>query len=141
MSLDRLLSRLPYKTIGGECFKERGPLMIRYFLLRTRWFSIYLHKFLRSDADRHMHDHPWPFVTFLLSGGYWEHTPQGRFWRHRFSILRRPAKWQHWVEVPTVEPLWTLIVVGRKTREWGFSTERGWIQWTRYEREFPGACD
>jgi hypothetical protein len=27
----------------------------------------------RSDYDREGHDHPWPFVSFVLKGGYWEH--------------------------------------------------------------------
>lgn len=125
--------RLRRKVISDACAPELGPLMIRYFLLRTRWFSVYLHHFLRSDYDRCFHDHPWSFVTVLLSGGYYEHTPAGTFWRRRFSILRRPAVWQHWVEI--CRPVWTLIIVSRKCREWGFITERGWVDWQTFERE------
>jgi hypothetical protein len=121
------------KVIADACAPELGPLMVRYFLIRTPWFNLYLHRFLRSDNDRHFHDHPWDFVTVLLSGGYWENTPGGRFWRRRFSILRRPAEWQHWVEI--VEPVWTLIAVSRKRREWGFHTERGWLDWKTYGSE------
>ena len=128
--------RIWRKEIGDPCSPDRGPLMIRYRVLQTRWFNVYLHHFLRSDYDRCFHDHPWAFVTVLLSGGYWENTPAGRFWRRRFSILRRPAEWQHWVEI--VRPVWTLILVSRKCREWGFITDRGWVQWRQFEREGCG---
>lgn len=127
--------RLPYKVIADACDPQLGPLLIRYELLRTRWGNLYLHHFLRSDNDRHFHDHPWSFITLLLSSGYWEHTPRGTFWRRRFSLLFRPAEWQHWVEI--LRPVWTLILVRPKRREWGFITERGWVQWRRYER---GGC-
>jgi hypothetical protein len=122
--------QLPHKVIADPCNPDRGPMLIRYFLVRTRWGNLYLHHFLRSDSDRHFHDHPWTFVTFLL-GGYREHTPAGVFWRRRFSLLYRPAEWKHWVEI--VKPVWTLILVRPKRREWGFWTERGWVQWQAYE--------
>ena len=52
--------------------------MHRYYLfLKDRsWFplNVTLHKIVRSD-DPIMHDHPWPYLTIVLKGGYWEHTP------------------------------------------------------------------
>ena len=122
--------QIPHKVITDPCNPDRGPMLIRYFLLRTRWGNLYLHHFLRSDSDRHFHDHPWDFTSFLL-GGYIEHTPAGTFRRRRFSILHRPAEWKHWVEVP--KPVWTLILVRRRRRQWGFWTERGWVQHRAYE--------
>jgi hypothetical protein len=131
--------RLPWKQIGGECFKQRGPLMVRYMLLRTRWFNLYLHNFLRSDADRHCHDHPWSFCSLILTEWYVEHTPNGERRFKPGSVLYHPAEWLHWVEV--AKPMWTLVLVFPKRREWGFLTERGWIRWQKYEHSFPGACD
>lgn len=128
-----MLALLPRKVITDPCAApEVGPLMVRYRLLRTPWFNVYLHHFLRSDFDRACHDHPWDFTTFLIGGGYWENTPMGRFWRRQFSVLHRCAEWQHWVEV--VKPVWTLILVRPKRREWGFITPRGWVQWRDFER-------
>lgn len=125
---------LPYKEIADACAPQIGPLMIRYFLFRSRWVSIYIHHFLRSDNERHLHDHPWRFITVLLSGGYHENTPAGRFWRRRFSVLYRPAEWQHWVEV--TRPVWTLVIRGPRRREWGFHTEKGLIDWKTYGQEW-----
>jgi hypothetical protein len=122
------------KVIGDPCHPEIGPLMVRYVMVHTHWLGVYLHHFLRSDNDRHFHDHPWSFVTILLSGGYLEHTPEGTFWRRRFSVLWRPAEWQHWVEVK--RPVWTLMLRFPRRREWGFITDRGWVDWQTYDREW-----
>ena len=125
----------PNRKIGDDCYPELGPLMIRYFLFRTPWFGMYLHKFLRSDNDRHVHDYPWSFVTLILSRGYWEHLPdRTEKWRGRFSIHYRPAEWQHWVEIK--KPVWTLVVRFKRRREWGFVTPLGWINHFAYGIEW-----
>ena len=52
--------------------------MHRYYLFlkdRKKFpFNVTLHKILKSD-DPIFHDHPWPYMTIILKGGYWEHTP------------------------------------------------------------------
>lgn len=122
------------QVITDACAPQLGPMLKRYFLIGTPWFGLYLHHFIRSDNDRHFHDHPWSFLTFLIGGGYIEHTPAGTFRRRRFSLLWRPAEWRHWVEVPT--PVWTLVVRFRKRRAWGFITPKGWIHFKEYGREW-----
>jgi hypothetical protein len=37
-------------------------------------FNIFLHRFLKSDPDD-VHDHPWPYATLIIKGGYYEWTP------------------------------------------------------------------
>lgn len=152
----RWLRRFPSKAISDHCQPGNGPMLIRFSLLRTPWGNVYLHHFIRSDYDRHLHDHPWNFATLLLTGGYYEHVPAqtciaadgsiapnavidldtqtARVWRRRFSLLRRPATWRHWVEI--VVPVWTLVFVSVRRREWGFWTERGWIDWMTYGKEW-----
>jgi hypothetical protein len=34
---------------------------------------------------------------------------------------------------------WTLILVGRRRRTWGFWTPEGWVDWLNYERLTPSA--
>ena len=48
---------------------DGDPYLIRYTLIECRWFSIKVHHILRSDEDRCEHDHPWPFVSLILTGG------------------------------------------------------------------------
>lgn len=137
----RLIRGCDAQGDGDEVYMER------YFLFKSRLLSVYLHHFLRSDTDRALHDHPWDFLTIILSGGYWEHTPHPsnpwpvtrRRWHGPGSILFRRATHRHYVELPKVGswasfapilrpeiPAITLCVVGVKWREWGFILPEGW---------------
>lgn len=63
--------RLPDFVIGGH----DNPYLLRWHLIpRNAVFNIYLHKFLRDDDDRALHDHPWPWCSILLRGEYAEVT-------------------------------------------------------------------
>lgn len=113
------------------------PYMVRWTLLGKRWGAgqaerkraVFVHRFLRSDADE-MHDHPWPFTSVILSGGYWEETPAPgwangsgpvrRRWYGPGRVLRRPANWIHRVVIPEGREAWTLVFRGVKERSWGF---------------------
>lgn len=118
------------RKIIDPCLPGKTPLLVRYYLVRCRWFGIFLHHLTRSDNARDLHDHPWAFVSLLLTGGYYEHTPAGRFWRRRWSLLYRPATWLHCLELE--RPIWTLVIRGREVRPWGFVTPRGWIGYQQY---------
>ena len=58
---------------------DSEPYLERYyvFLKDRTWFpfNVFIHKFLKSDPDD-VHDHPWPYATLILKGGYWEWIPQ-----------------------------------------------------------------
>lgn len=123
----RLISGRPHQVIGGA----EDPYLRRWYLIpRNPLINVYLHQFLRSDDDRALHDHPWWFVSLILRGGYYEHTPGGIRWRGAPSIAYRRATHIHRVELPggpegsgrenDEEPCWTVIVTGRRSRSWGF---------------------
>lgn len=49
---------------------------LRWWVIpRNRFFNIYLHKFVLSDEDRALHDHPWWNCSILIDGRYIEWTP------------------------------------------------------------------
>ena len=133
-----IAGRWPFRRrVIWSCDASRGPLLTRYYLMQTRWFSVLLHHLQASDEDRALHDHPWAFVTVLLTGGYWEWTPgPSPTWRRRFSFLYRPARFAHRLELE--RPVWTLVVHFKRVREWGFFAPGGWMDWKAYGREF---CD
>jgi hypothetical protein len=58
--------------------EDNEPYLERYyiFLKDRKWFpfNMFVHHFLKSDPDD-VHDHPWPYMTIILRGGYWEWTP------------------------------------------------------------------
>jgi hypothetical protein len=96
--------------------------------------KVYLHRFHRGDVEIVLHDHPWPFWSLILVGGYWEHTPTGKRWYGPLRILKRPAEWAHRVELPAGAKCWTLIWTAERTRGWGFiCPDKGWIPWREHE--------
>jgi hypothetical protein len=127
-------SKLPRRVIGAE---RRSPLLIRYFLLRSSVLGIYLHKLCRSDEDRALHDHPWTFISVILTEGYIEHTPSGGRKVRPGSILYRPAEWQHRLELK--RPAWTLVFRFHRRREWGFHCPSGWLPWQQFDNQ--GGCE
>lgn len=142
------LSKLNKFEIGNGSGHHDSTFFIRYDLLKTPWFSVYLHEFLRSDEDRCLHDHPWPFVTIILRGGYWEEIKAPFYlqkegcrpltisrWRRPGYIGRYPAEHAHRIELEPSKPKpWSLVFVGRKQRAWGFHGPQGWKAWTPGEQ-------
>ncbi len=104
------------------------PYLIRYYLfLKDRKdfpFNITLHKILVSDEPT-LHDHPWNWAALIIKGGYWEHTPKGKFWRGPGHFRYRPATDLHWLELAKDKdgkeiPCWSLFYMGKKEQDWGF---------------------
>jgi hypothetical protein len=132
----RLLSGKPHFYIGGE----KNPYLLRWFLIpRNPWFNVYLHKFMRDDEDRALHDHPWSFLSIMLWGMYWEFTPESSFpeMRSAPSFAYRKATHIHRVALARdqngkIKPCWTLVITGRKLRTWGFWCPKGFVEWTKF---------
>lgn len=92
--------------------------------------AIRVHHILRSDADRAFHDHPWPYLTIILRGGYREvrptfdksglYTGESSRWYGPGSIIFRRAHSWHRLIVPGGKTCWTLFITGRKVQSWGF---------------------
>ena len=114
---------------------ENEPYLIRYylFLKDRKWFpfNIFLHKFMKGDPDE-LHEHPWPYATLILKGGYWEVTPKGKYWRGPGSFRIAGPKSLHRVELEEGIHAWTLFIPGPKKREWGFIVNGKWMQHEKY---------
>lgn len=67
---ERIISSRPPDFVVGE--PGAVPYLQRWYLVKTRWGSLYLHKFCQSDDDRALHDHPYHNVSLVLSEGYYE---------------------------------------------------------------------
>lgn len=110
------------------------PYLRRHYILfqdrRWKWqaINVVLHHFLRGDHDDALHSHPWAWATLILTGGYWEHTPKGRFWRGPGTIVFRLPGCCHRVELdPNAGPVYTLFWMGPKWCKWGFcNPEQTW---------------
>jgi len=81
-----------------------------------------------------LHDHPWPYCTVILRGGYWEYTPgiPTPKWKGAGSIWFGHSTDYHRIELePGITP-WTLFMPGPRIREWGFLRGRRWVQHEEY---------
>jgi hypothetical protein len=140
----KLLDKLGRKRIVMDRVNDE-PYLERYYLFlkeRAKFpFNIFLHKFLKSDPDD-LHDHPWPYATLILKGGYYEWIPlfdskgtiigETRHWRGpgHFRICRSNS--YHRIELKEGVTAWTLFMPGPKQRDWGFVKNNQWIQWENY---------
>jgi hypothetical protein len=135
----KLLERLDRKRIimDRQC---NEPLLTRYYLfLKERKnfpFNVFLHKFHKGDPGD-VHDHPWPYFTLILAGGYYEWIPQFhndgtmscevRKWRGPGHFRFCSATSYHRIELKENVIPWTLFMPGPQTREWGFLVKDKWI--------------
>jgi len=147
----KLLDRLGRKRIVMDRV-ENEPYLERYYLFlrdRERFpFNVFLHKFLKSDPDD-VHDHPWPYATVILKGGYWEWIPHfdtvGRktgeyqVWRGPGHFRISKANSFHRIELDPDITAWTLFMPGPKQRDWGFLVKNKWIQWEQYLKQRKSA--
>ncbi len=129
---DRRTSREADLYIGG---RDR-PYLIRWWIIpRNPLFNVYLHRVLRSDDDRALHDHPWLNCSILIDGGYVEHTIDAgginrRVHRHAGEVKLRRASAAHRLEVTTGAGATTLFITGPRVRSWGFHCpDAGWRHW------------
>ena len=115
--------------------ESNEPYLTRYylFLKDRKWFpfNVFLHNFHKGDLDD-LHDHPWPYFTLILRGGYWEHTPGGRFWRAPGHFRFQTPTSLHRIELEPGVNAWTLFIPGPKLREWGFIVNGAWMHCDKY---------
>lgn len=117
-------------------YKRKGPLDRWYLLPPTPWGRVFLHRMLLPDDRPEVHNHPWPCFSIVLWGGYremrWTKATGtiGMRARVRGSINRLPLEAFH--RIVSVKPnTWTLFVHGRRVRDWGFATSKGFVRWDK----------
>jgi hypothetical protein len=107
--------------------------LYRWTLLYRRGvFGVYLHHFIGDDWSRDLHDHPKRFISIGLWGRYTEETPGGRLRTYRAPWVRTfPAEHIHRITVPS-RNCWTLVIVLKPVREWGFWHLGQFFPWKTY---------
>jgi len=151
-----MASRPPDVVIGDP----ENPYLLRWWVWkRNKWLNLYLHRVLRSDDDRALHDHPWINMSYIVEGEYVEVTPsipygeptgartlrqQGTFkFRlptalHRLELLEREyGVWGHAGYFVEPRACTTLFLTGPRVRTWGFQCVKGWVKWTDFTQKTP----
>ena len=113
------------KTLYRYQSNNKIPYLVRWTLFQCKWFSIKVHKVLISDTGP-LHTHPWNYISFILWGGYFEHTEKGCKWYTPGSVLVRNASVPHKLEIPKGMSAISLILTSPKAKDWGFKTNEGY---------------
>lgn len=117
--------------------RVRGVPYLGRLILYAAGCTLRLHRFYKGDDARAPHDHPWSFWTFPLCDGYHElvvnsHGELELKWVHGWRWHYRPSSYKHIVLDP-LKPFYTIVVTGRKDRNWGFwlasETFVPWREW------------
>lgn len=147
--------------VDGDSPQE--PIYHRFFVLpRNGWLDIYLHNFLRDDAQD-PHDHRMMNISCPLTDFYYEDTfdRQPKLGGPYPGITRRVVKMRRLrFRLPRTPhrvvlrkdhqgkpiPMWSIFIGFPKFREWGFWTKHNpeqkpgadralWVWWEIYDEE------
>src|SRR5665213_1215401 len=117
----------PFETADGTgpVSPWRRPIA---WLLQRFDISVRVHEILRSDIGNDSHDHPFNYLTIILRGGYFEQVFDddgeliSQHWHGPGSVLWRPKKTWHRLDVPEGTSTWTLFITDKKENGvWGYN--------------------
>ena len=104
----------------------------RWELARVGGLRIDLHHFVTDDWLGDMHDHPARGISIGLFGKYREETPRGaRIYRAPW-VRSFPASHTHRITMVDRGSCWTIMIMLKPVRTWGFWTSAGWKPWDEY---------
>lgn len=157
--VDWLIARAmktPYTHITGP---DGTVYMERYWLFnpypadssgKREWWrfpiSIRLHRIMRKDSDRHLHDHPWNARTFILRGWYVERRRASKYddvgvrmeTRHAGETAKLGFGEFHKITYVggtcfgEGDGVWTLFITGKYRGTWGFLVDGAKVPWKKY---------
>ena len=128
------------KFLVKEIKETDGTLHFRrWCLFLLPWFRIYIHQICLPDYDKHLHDHPWNFLSIILKGSYLERYMQGpgynvirSIWRWPGSFIFHKRSDAHKIET-TNGDVWTLVFAIGKYKMWGYRMpepyDLGYLAW------------
>jgi len=156
--LQRVADTRPYRVITGSG-DGATPYLYKYLLWASRpttssikaGVRVHLHRFVRDDADRDPHNHPWAWgYSLILSGGYREERVTkllpypDRVTGDCFESRTRdflpldtnavPGDCFHRADLLAGRECWTLFVTGPVLDEWGFRERKtgAFVPWREY---------
>lgn len=130
-----LTGKLPARAISGD----RGePYLERYFLFRLLGLQVYIHRFVASDPDRGLHDHPWGWSLSLLLVGEYREIRDGmvrRLMPGFFNLIR--GKDFHRILLDDGKESWTLFIHGPRVKGWGFLRDGKYRPFAVHKDDYP----
>lgn len=115
----------PYRQFDLVRATDGATYLTRWWIFACPWGGIALHRMTASDARPTLHDHPFSFVSVVLRGGYDEDRLDPRTMKVAPHVVRRVNLVRAGIDAHSIRhllrvPTWTLLLVGRHLRTWGF---------------------
>lgn len=135
---------------------EGEPYLLRWHIIpRNEKANVYMHLMLKGDAGREFHDHPWDSLSVVVSGGYTETMSDYEYdsklgyvdiltskQRESGNTHFRRADESHRLDMTKDHKYaLTMFSTGPKVRDWGFSTDEGWVHWEEYVSNKEGVSE
>ena len=109
------------------------PYLERYYLCTLFGKRIFIHRFMSSDPDRGLHDHPWHWALSLILAGQYnelylhsENLDDKQFIAMRtkkageFNKIEGGKFHRVMLDEEYMGKTWTMFMHGPRDREWGF---------------------
>jgi hypothetical protein len=119
----RALHRICFGRPCRVILSGGAPYLVRVYLGHLGGWRLYLHRFLISDGERWLHDHPFNGLALVLAGGYDEEVLPAL----GADARTRRRRWVNWIpgrkfhRIAAVLPdTWTLFLHGPHRHAWGF---------------------
>lgn len=126
-----------WKWVDVPSSVNPGQVYLRRLrVIQTPMVSVFVHWIYEPDTDRYPHDHPWPFCSLVLRGGYTEEiykSLDGKSYQRQHGVLSAhfmPIGMAHRITHLNGKVV-TLIITGRRLRTWCFWTPDGLIEWDK----------
>lgn len=103
---------------------SRRASVDRYYLIRSRVGSVFLHYIKRDDKTDTFHSHPWTWLSLVL-GGY-DDQRLGDVPRRRWFVNWCRADVVHRITLPR-GPVWTILVHGPRRVHWRVFSKDGHV--------------
>lgn len=133
--IEKLLMRITGKLPARFINSEGKPYLERYYVCTLPFgHRLFIHRFVASDPDRGLHDHPWKWaLSFIMLGGYTELNLLERTDGTKVvtEVERKPGRFNlifgkdyhrvlvaHKAKKSTA--VWTLFLHGPRKKGWGF---------------------
>jgi hypothetical protein len=125
--LFKISSLFRCRIINGP---EGQPYLERYHLCRLPFgISIYLHRFIKSDPGRGLHNHPWQSAVSWVISGYYQETRMADA-KHQNQLIKRKINSGqlnkingsifHRIDLTPGKECWSIFMHSRPVNDWGF---------------------
>lgn len=117
-----------------EIISKKGELHFRRWGIDAFIFGLYIHQIYKADEDKHLHDHPWDYMSLCLKGSFMEEGEKIITIVKPGSFIARKATRFHKIKEMITPAVTTLFITGPRRRVWGYDVNGVWFDNKNYRK-------